>query len=147
MKMAAPTPPWAAASPSPMIRVTVIGYSTEMSRWMGAATLLIGKPGGMTISEAMASGLPMVIVSPIPGQEERNSDQLLEKGMAIKCNDFTTLSYKVEKLLECPEHLEEMRTHALSWAHPDAALTIVRTLLDETNRPQTAVQLDTTKLA
>ena len=137
----------AAASPSPMIRVTVIGYSTEMSSWMGAATLLIGKPGGLTISEAMASGLPMVIISPIPGQEERNSDQLLEKGIAIKCNDFTTLSYKIEKLLESPERLEEMRTHALSWAHPDAALTIVRTLLDETNRPQTAVQLDTTKLA
>jgi processive 1,2-diacylglycerol beta-glucosyltransferase len=137
----------AAASPSPMIRVTVIGYSTEMSSWMGAATLLIGKPGGLTISEAMASGLPMVIISPIPGQEERNSDQLLEKGIAIKCNDFTTLSYKIEKLLESPERLEEMRTRALSWAHPDAALTIVRTLLDETNRPQTAVQLDTTKSA
>ena len=137
----------AAATPSPMIRVMVIGYTTEMNRWMGAATLLIGKPGGLTISEAMVSCLPMVIVSPIPGQEERNSDQLLEKGMAIKCNDFTTLSYKVEKLLASPEHLEQMRSNALSWGHPYAALTIVRTLLDETSRPQTPVQLDIPKLA
>ena len=125
-------------------RVKVIGYTTEMSRYMAAATLLIGKPGGLTISEAMATGLPLVIISPIPGQEERNSDHLLEKGIAIKCNEFTTLSYKVERLLEDRVRLEQMRANALKWAHPDAALTIARTLMEETNRPQTAVELDTT---
>jgi len=133
--------------PSPTIQVKVVGYTTEMSRYMAAATLLIGKPGGLTISEAMACGLPMVIISPIPGQEERNSDQLLEKGMAIKCNDFTTLAYKVEKLLEDPSRLESMRRKALSWSHPDAALVIARTLIEETGRPQPAVELDTTPLA
>ena len=133
--------------PSPTIRVKVVGYTTEMSRYMAAATLLIGKPGGLTISEAMACGLPMVIISPIPGQEERNSDQLLEKGMAIKCNDFTTLAYKVEKLLEDPSRLESMKRKALSWSHPDAALVIARTLIEETGRPQPAVELDTTPLA
>ena len=133
--------------PSPTIHVKVVGYTTEVSRYMAAATLLIGKPGGLTISEAMACGLPMVIISPIPGQEERNSDQLLEKGMAIKCNDFTTLSYKVEKLLEDPVRLESMRAKALSLAHPDAAQVIARTLIEETRRPQPAVELDTTPLA
>jgi processive 1,2-diacylglycerol beta-glucosyltransferase len=133
--------------PSSTIHVKVVGYTTEVSRYMAAATLLIGKPGGLTISEAMACGLPMVIISPIPGQEERNSDQLLEKGMAIKCNDFTTLSYKVEMLLEDPVRLESMRAKALSLAHPDAALVIARTLIEETRRPQHAVELDTTPLA
>ena len=95
----------------------------------------------------MACGLPMVIISPIPGQEERNSDQLLEKGMAIKCNEFTTLSYKVEQLLENPERLELMRSKALGLAHPDAALVIARTLLEETNHSQPAVELDTTPLS
>ena len=133
--------------PSSTIHVKVVGYTTEVSRYMAAATLLIGKPGGLTISEAMACGLPMVIISPIPGQEERNSDQLLEKGMAIKCNDFTTLSYKVEKLLEDPVRLESMRAKALILAHPDAAQVIARTLIEETRRPQPAVELDTTPLA
>jgi len=44
----------------------------------------VGKPGGLTTSESLACGLPMVIISPIPGQEERNSDHLLEDGAAIK---------------------------------------------------------------
>jgi processive 1,2-diacylglycerol beta-glucosyltransferase len=136
-----------AKAPSSTIKVTVVGYTREMHRYMAAATLLIGKPGGLTISEAMACGLPMVIISPIPGQEERNSDQLLEKGMAIKCNEFTTLSYKVEQLLENPERLELMRSKALGLAHPDAALVIARTLLEETNHSQPAVELDTTPLS
>jgi processive 1,2-diacylglycerol beta-glucosyltransferase len=131
-----------AQSPAPLLRIKVIGYSEEMHRWMAAATLLIGKPGGLTISEAMACGLPMVIVSPIPGQEERNSDHLLEMGMAIKCNEFTTLSYKVGELLENPGRLQAMRRNALSWAQPEAAQVIARTLLDETQRPQEAVEID-----
>jgi processive 1,2-diacylglycerol beta-glucosyltransferase len=131
-----------ASAPSPMIRVKVIGYTEEMHRWMAAATLMIGKPGGLTISEAMACGLPMVIVSPIPGQEERNSDHLLEKGMAIKCNEFTTLSHKVGRLLDAPERLLRMRANALEWAKPEAAVTIARTLVEETKRPQAAVELE-----
>jgi processive 1,2-diacylglycerol beta-glucosyltransferase len=131
-----------ASVPSSMIRVKVIGYTEEMHRWMAAATVMIGKPGGLTISEAMACGLPMVIVSPIPGQEERNSDHLLEKGMAIKCNEFTTLSYKVEQLLNDPDRLERMRANALTWANPEAAMTIARTLVEETKRPQAAVELE-----
>ena len=129
------------------IRVKIIGYTEEMHRWMAAATLLLGKPGGLTISEAMACGLPMVVISPIPGQEERNSDHLLEKGIAIKCNEFTTLAYKVDRLLGEPVRLEQMRRNALSWARPDAALLIARTLLHENRRPQQPVEIDSAQKA
>jgi processive 1,2-diacylglycerol beta-glucosyltransferase len=132
-------------APFPAIQVKVIGYTEEIHRWMAAATLLIGKPGGLTISETMASGLPMVIVSPIPGQEERNSDHLLEMGIAIKCNEFTTLSYKVGLLLEDPARLARMRENAFAWGRPDAAFVVAQTLLDETGQPQAAVELDTTQ--
>ena len=122
-------------APSPGLRVKIIGYTEEMHLWMAAATLLIGKPGGLTISEARACGLPMVIISPIPGQEERNSDHLLEMGIAIKCNEYTTLSHKVDRLLE------RMRRTALALSQPDAAFVIARTLLDETRMPQEAIEL------
>ena len=72
----------------------------------------------------------MVIVSPIPGQEERNSDQLLEKGIAIKSNEFTTLAYKLDALLEDPARLRSMRAKALEYGRPHAAETIVDTLLN-----------------
>ena len=107
----------------------VLGYSDRMFELMQMADLFIGKPGGMTASEALASGLPMVIFSPIPGQEERNSDHLLEEGAAIKCNDLTTLPFKIDLLLDEPERLSSMRRNALRIAKPAAARTIVETLL------------------
>jgi Glycosyltransferase family 28 C-terminal domain len=69
----------------------VVGYTTEMDEYMAAADLLVGKPGGLTSSEALARGLALVIVRPIPGQEERNADHLLEAGAAIRCNNLPPL--------------------------------------------------------
>lgn len=107
----------------------VLGYSTDMPRLMRVATLFIGKPGGLTSSECMASGLPMVIVSPIPGQEERNSNHLLEQGAAVRCNDVATLTFKLDRLLADPERLQRMRANTHSLGRPDAAQVIVQTLL------------------
>lgn len=109
----------------------VIGYTDEMHKLMKVADILIAKPGGMTTSEAIACGLPMCVVSPIPGQEERNSDHLLEEGIAVKCNDLTTLSFKLERLLEDPDRLAAMKANALRFAKPDASKTIVDTLLED----------------
>jgi processive 1,2-diacylglycerol beta-glucosyltransferase len=115
----------------PGLTIRVIGYTNEMHKWMQMSDLFIGKPGGLTTAECLACGLPMVIVSPIPGQEERNSDQLLEKGIAIKSNEFTTLAYKLDALLDDPARLQAMREKALQFGRPDAAETIVDTLLNQ----------------
>ena len=72
---------------------------------MTAADLFVGKPGGLTTSEVLARGVPMVVINPIPGQEERNSDHLLEQGAAIRCNNLPALSYKIEHLINTPEKL------------------------------------------
>jgi processive 1,2-diacylglycerol beta-glucosyltransferase len=112
-------------------RFKVLGYTDEMHKLMKMADIFIGKPGGMTTSEAIACGLPMCIVSPIPGQEERNSDHLLEEGIAVKCNDLTTLPFKLERLLEDPERLTRMKANALRFAKPAASATIVDTLLED----------------
>ena len=63
-----------------MVSFTLLGFTTEMDELMAAADLYVGKPGGLTTSEALSKGLPMVVINPIPGQEERNSDHLLEAG-------------------------------------------------------------------
>jgi processive 1,2-diacylglycerol beta-glucosyltransferase len=130
---------------TPGLSFRVIGYTDEMHRWMQMSDIYIGKPGGLTTAEAMASGLPMIIVAPIPGQEERNSDHLLEKGIALKCNEFTTLAYKLDLLLDNPEQLAVMRKNALAYSKPHAAETIVDTLL---NHPvEEAAQLGPFKAA
>ena len=109
----------------------ILGYTDRMHHWMAASDLFIGKPGGLTTSEALASHLPMVVVSPIPGQEERNSDHLLEEGIAIKANDMITLPFKIDRLLGDPARLQSMRENAARFSHPNAAKTIVDTLIEE----------------
>ncbi|MBD0373093.1 MAG: glycosyltransferase, partial [Pyrinomonadaceae bacterium] len=85
------------------VRIKPVGYTTEMDEYMAASDIVLGKPGGLTTSEALARGLVMVIVNPIPGQEERNSDHLLEEGVAIRCNNLPVLAYKIDKLLDDAE--------------------------------------------
>ena len=110
--------------PSANLSVTILGYTTKMDEWMGAADLIVGKPGGLTTSEALARGLAFVVVNPIPGQEERNSDHLLEEGAAIRCNNLPVLSYKIDKLLDDPARLAAMKLNALRLARPNAAREI-----------------------
>jgi processive 1,2-diacylglycerol beta-glucosyltransferase len=122
----------AAAQPG-VVHFRVVGRTPVMHEWMKMASLLIGKPGGLTVAECMASGLPMLIFMPIPGQEERNSDHLLESGAAVKCNQITTLAFKVDELLADPVRLQRMREAAHALGHPHAADVVVDTLLDQMN--------------
>ena len=106
-----------------------LGYTTEMDTIMSASDLIVGKTGGLTTSEALAKGLAFVIVDPIPGQEQRNTDHLLEEGVAIKCNNWPVLSFKIDQLLADPRRLADMQNKARRLAKPTAAHYIVKKLL------------------
>ena len=95
-----------------------------MDEYMSAADLIVGKPGGLTTCEALAKGLVFVVANPIPGQEERNSDHLLERGCAIRSNNPATLGYKIQQLINDGDRLETMRQNALNFARPNAAFEI-----------------------
>ncbi len=105
-------------------RFRVLGYTTEMADLMRISCLFVGKPGGLSASECMAAGLPMVLVKPIPGQEVRNADFLLEAGAAVRCNYATTVGYKIDQLLADPGRLATMAANARGIGFPDAARTI-----------------------
>lgn len=110
-------------------RLTPLGYTTTIERVMAAADLAITKPGGLTVSECLALGLPMIVVSPIPGQEERNADYLLEAGAAMKANDAAGLIYRVQLLMEDAPRLAQMRARCLAIARPHAANAVWRAVL------------------
>jgi processive 1,2-diacylglycerol beta-glucosyltransferase len=112
------------------VAVKIVGYTTEMDEYMSASDLILGKPGGLTTSEALAKGLIMVIVNPIPGQEERNSDHLLEEGVAIRCNNLPALAYKIDSLLDDSKRLDQMRRDVRRLAKPNAASDVVSDLLN-----------------
>ncbi len=105
--------------------VKVVGFTTEMDEYMAVAELIVGKPGGLTTSESLARGLVMVIVNPIPGQEERNSDHLLEEGAAIRCNNLPVLAHKIDGLLADRKRFAAMKAAVARLAHPRAAFDIV----------------------
>src|SRR4051794_6400854 len=111
------------------VTIKVIGYTDAMDEYMAASDLVVGKPGGLTTSEALASGLVFVVVSPIPGQEERNSDHLLEEGAALRCNNLPVLAYKIDRLLDDPERFAAMRANVARLPRPRAAHDIVARLL------------------
>ena len=108
------------------VLVKPIGYTREMDEFMSAADLVLGKPGGLTTSEGLAKGLAFVIVDPIPGQEERNSDHLLEAGVAIRSNNLPTLSYKLDRVLTDPQRLARMQANSKRLGRPNAAREIVK---------------------
>ena len=113
----------------PHLKFKALPYSTEMHEWMAISDLLIGKPGGLTLSEAMASTLPMILLNPIPGQEDINAASLLEEGVAVSPTDVVTIPYKVDLLLREPQRLAGMRDRMKQLAQPQAAYTILETLL------------------
>jgi processive 1,2-diacylglycerol beta-glucosyltransferase len=102
----------------------ILGYTSRMHELLAAADLVVTKPGGLTTAESLATGCPMVIAEPIPGQEDRNADFLLERGCAVKVNNLASLTYKLESLLGGSDRLSRMRAAALASARPRAAFDI-----------------------
>jgi len=109
----------------PRHKSKIMGFTKEIDELMNVADLVVTKPGGLTTSETLARGAVMVIVNPIPGQESRNSDYLLENGAAIKVNNTATLAYKIQSLLTQPRTLEQLRANVRRVARPRAAFEIV----------------------
>ncbi|AMM19458.1 polysaccharide biosynthesis protein [Frondihabitans sp. PAMC 28766] len=116
-------------------RFEVVGFITDMPELLHRADLFIGKPGGLSASECMAAGLPMVLVSPIPGQEVRNGDYLIEQGAAVRCNTTTTIGWKIDEILREPGRLARMQAAATKTGRPDAARDVMTALLDGSSRP------------
>jgi processive 1,2-diacylglycerol beta-glucosyltransferase len=102
-----------------------LGFTTTVERAMTAADLVVTKPGGLSVSECLARRKPMLLVSPIPGQEERNADYLLEAGAAVKAVDAATLAYKLSRLRSDPARLAAMGEAAHRIGTPRAASDVI----------------------
>ena len=112
------------------VLVKPFGYTNEMDELMTASDIVLGKPGGLTTSEALAKGLVFAIVNPIPGQEERNSDHLLEAGAGIRCNNLPTIAYKLDQLLANPDRFSTMQNNARRMGRPNSAKEIVQQIIE-----------------
>lgn len=103
------------------IPIHVTGFTEKMSTLMQAADCVITKAGPSTISEALVSGLPLIITSAIPGQEEANVDYVVRSGAGIYTPAPEKAVAALRELIASPEALEQMRKAAWQLAHPQAA--------------------------
>ena len=109
--------------------IRIRGYVKDAMALMRRASLLIGKPGGLTSAEAMASGTPMLIIRPLPGQERGNTEMLVRHGAAIHLDRDRDLPGVVASLIANPALLDMMADRARAVGKPDAARDIAAAVL------------------
>lgn len=121
-------------SASPRHRVNIIGFTAAIDELMAAADVVISKPGGLTSAEVLCCGGAMLIVNPIPAQESRNADFLLENGAAVKVGHLATLQYELNALLSSPRRLAQLKANARRIARPQAAYDVAAKVLSMLDR-------------
>ena len=101
------------------------GYVENVHELMTVSDILISKAGGVTCAEALASGLPVLICHPLPGQEEANTRYLTNQGAALLADSYSQLSDSLEQILvKEPEKFKELQSNAKNLGRPDAAFDI-----------------------
>ena len=110
------------------------GFVGNVEVMMSAADCIVSKPGGLTVSEALAKNLPMLLVDPIPGHEERNVDFLVNNGMAALITKHFPIDEAVYQLFHSPGRLNTIRQTMNAVAHPDATERLADFVLNLTTK-------------
>ena len=111
--------------------VRVLEFTNKIPELMSISCLVITKPGGMTTTESLASKLPMIIINPIPGQEEENAEFLESKGIALWIKKDDNIEEILNNLFSNPKLLENMRENTKLLAHPNSTQNICEILLNK----------------
>ena len=107
----------------------IFDYITNVPEVMSISSLVVTKSGGLTSSESLASALPVLVINPIPGQEEENAEFLVNAGVAVWLKKKDNTEDVVNKLLTSPEKLKKMSENAKKLAHLNSTKNICDTIL------------------
>ena len=111
--------------------VRVLEFTNKVPELMSISDLVVTKPGGMTTTESLASNLPMIIINPIPGQEEENAEFLEEKGIAIWIKKNSDVTQILTDLFSNSHKLEQMKENTKLLAKPNSTKDICDILLKD----------------
>lgn len=111
----------------------VYGYTDQVHIMMDAADCIVTKPGGLSVSESLAKGVPMILMNPIPGQEDRNLSFLLNNGLARYVTKLHPLDEAVFQLFANSELLESRRRTALAFGKPNATRDLCEFIIEVYN--------------
>jgi processive 1,2-diacylglycerol beta-glucosyltransferase len=113
------------------LRVHAFGFVDNIEDYLGSADVLVTKPGGLTVSEALARRLPTVLIDPIPGQEEANARFLASRGAALRADGAAEAAEAALRLLGDPGLRSDLRRRMESLARPNAAPDAVKRLFPD----------------
>ena len=111
-------------------RIRVLDFTNKVPEIMSISSLVITKPGGLTTTESLVSGLPIVIINPIPGQEEENAEYLEKNGLAIWIRKDDNIARVLKNLYRHPEVLQKMKLNIKKYAKPDSTKDICEILIN-----------------
>ena len=127
---------WCAQWPFP---VSIHGFEENVYDYMHAADLLLTKPGGLSVSEALVARLPMVLVRPLGGQEQRNTRYLMERRAAFYASNEEEIARAAHRLLERPGARRRILARAETLRRPEAAADVAEIVRDLIQREAPAV--------
>ena len=111
--------------------IVVLSFTDKVPQLMASSDLVVTKPGGLTISESLASGLPLILINPIPGQEEANARFLENAGCAIWLKDEKKANEIFSNILLNDKRLETMKENSMRIAKPHSTENICKTVLND----------------
>lgn len=112
--------------------VTVLSYTNQVPELMSISDLVVTKPGGLTSTESLSSGLPMVLINPIPGQEEENAEFLENSGVAVWLRKNSDFEAEIAKLLSDKDKLHKMKLNTKLLAKKHSTRDICDIILKDT---------------
>ncbi len=112
-------------------RIKVLEYTDKVPELMSIANIVVTKAGGLTITESLTSNLPIIIINPIPGQEEENAQFLVNENCAIWIKKDDNVARILKNLARNPSKLETMKQNSIRLAKPYATRDICNILLAE----------------
>ncbi len=110
--------------------IKVLDYTNKVPELMSISDLVVTKPGGLTTTESLASNLPIVIINPIPGQEEENASFLENNGVGIWIKKYDNIKERLESILRNPKKLSEMKNRIRELSKPNSTENICKTILN-----------------
>lgn len=110
-------------------RVKVFEYTNKVPELMSISSLVVTKPGGLTTSESLASELPILVINPIPGQEEENAEFLVEHNVAVWLKNDDNPDEVIQKLFSSPEKLNDMKKNTILLAKKNSTKDICEIIM------------------
>ena len=111
-------------------KIKVLEYTNKVPELMSISDIIITKPGGVTISESLSAGLPIIAINPIPGQEEENAEFLEKNQLAIWIKKDDDIKKALEEIINNDEKLKVLKENTKKFAKPNSSKNICKIILE-----------------